>query len=60
MAQNQRETCIQQILDMYQGLEAMNASSELFFYRYANFVDFSYKKVCFHLIEWFKLVTWVV
>lgn len=44
MAQNQRETCVPYIMKMYQSLENMTASSELFFYRYANFIDFSFKK----------------
>lgn len=45
MAQSQRETCVAQILKMYEGLEQMQANSEQFFYRYANFVDSTFKKV---------------
>jgi hypothetical protein len=45
MAQSQRETCVEQIHKMYEGLEQMQANSEQFFYRYANFIDATFTKV---------------
>ncbi|KAI6184566.1 Non-specific serine/threonine protein kinase [Aphelenchoides bicaudatus] len=44
MAQIQHETCVDQILKMYEGLEQMQVKSGEFFYSYANFIDFAFKK----------------
>ncbi|KAI6216793.1 Non-specific serine/threonine protein kinase [Aphelenchoides besseyi] len=39
----QRKSCVKEIMKMYDGLEQLRASSERFFYRYANFIDSSFK-----------------